>query len=352
MKIAFLSPFNEESAGTNRLQNFSNSLNRLGNETKVFCLGNYSGIFHYKAYDLIHVLKPHYRSGLPAYLLRKFGFFRRAILDFDDIDWLILEERGRFWDARISKFLESLLTNRFDGIIAGNDILADYLYEKVGTRKEKVMEIIPNGVDTRLFSPRKRETGLRKHYKIFNSKLITYVGTLASVEQISPILKGFRAISNKYDNVKLMIVGDGNAKEELVGLAHSLGIHKKMVFTGRVDHKRIPNYLGESDVLIHIPFSPRTASFANPSAKGPEYMAMEKPIIGANCGYAPVMLDGGKAAFLINTPEPLEVLRAYEEIINNPKEAKKRAKRARQLAVERYDWDILARRLEKAYERV
>lgn len=351
LKVAFLSPF-PMNAGTIRLQGFSEGLNKLGNQTALFYMGHHSGLLDFRRFDLIHALKSHYRSGLPALILRKLSFFRKAVLDFDESDWQILVDRGRYRDAKISRFIEGLISNKFDGVIAGNDRIREYLVKNLGVEKGNILTVMSHGIDSSKFSPEVDGSAIRKKLGLDRSKVITYMGTLTSLEQMSPVLHGFKAIADEYKDARLMIVGDGQVKQNLIDLAESLRIRKKVVFTGQVLHERIPEYLAASDILISLLFSPPSARRGNPGTKGFEYMAMGKPIIVANTPYASDIYEHGRAAYLVDSAEPEEVKHTYTSIVENEREARKKAARARELAVTKYDWMVLSKRLEAVYKKL
>lgn len=347
MKIALVSPFPEQNISTRRLVYFAKNLNDDGHIAQV-CPPAQLGQLRQR-WDILHVLKPHYRSAIPALLLKRRA---RTVLDIDDWDPQILEDRGRKFEAKISRFLEKLLSNKFDGVIAGNEIAKKYAIEDLGVKESRVLAVIHNGVDPSRFNPDIDGSGVRKKLGLGKFKVVTYVGTLASFEQISPILRGFKAIEGEYHDARLMVVGDGIIKQKLMELSKELGIGNDVIFIGAVPHDAVPTYMAASDILINIPFNPPSARYANPGMKGFEYMAMGKPIIAASCGCAPDIFEHGKAAYLIDSPEPDEVKKAYASIVGNKREARKRAARARELAVTKYDWLVLTKQLEAAYEKL
>lgn len=62
------------------------------------------------------------------------------------------------------------------------------------------------------------------------------------------IIKAFAALCEKYDNIKLILVGDGPTHDMLMKLAADLGIGNKVIFPGLVSNPE--KYYQDADVYI------------------------------------------------------------------------------------------------------
>ena len=119
---------------------------------------------------------------------------------------------------------------------------------------DKNIHIIPTGIEVDRFfleniNP-KTVANLRKKLGITKSDtVITFVGRLASEKNVEFLINAHKKVLKKCKNIKLMIVGDGPGKEELVSLAKSLGVEKSIIFTGKVAWKDIPYYYHISDLF-------------------------------------------------------------------------------------------------------
>jgi glycosyltransferase involved in cell wall biosynthesis len=61
------------------------------------------------------------------------------------------------------------------------------------------------------------------------------VGRLVPVKQYDLLLKAFALVVQKHAHVRLIIVGDGPLKAELIALAHTLGVAPQVFFVGQCD---------------------------------------------------------------------------------------------------------------------
>jgi GT2 family glycosyltransferase/glycosyltransferase involved in cell wall biosynthesis len=96
-----------------------------------------------------------------------------------------------------------------------------------------------------------------------------------------------------------------------------------------------------------IVIAPLLAS-AGTNIKIMEAMAMGKAIVSTPAGINGLdELQNGRDVVVVNTGE--EMARAIEELIANPERRAELERRARETAVQRYDWDVIAREQERLY---
>jgi glycosyltransferase involved in cell wall biosynthesis len=80
--------------------------------------------------------------------------------------------------------------------------------------------------------------------------ILIFSGRLEPPKGIDQVLHATRILSVGIPNVRLLIVGDGSAREELARAASQLGISERVTFTGRIARERIPLYLSAADVFV------------------------------------------------------------------------------------------------------
>jgi len=111
-------------------------------------------------------------------------------------------------------------------------------------------EIVYNGVDTNKF--RRRETDLRKRLNIDPEyKIITFVGRLIEAKGAQDLIEAFKIVKDKV-RVKLLIVGNGNYKNQLIELADGDG---DIIFFGEKNEEEIIDVLSITDVFVNPSYS-------------------------------------------------------------------------------------------------
>ncbi len=105
--------------------------------------------------------------------------------------------------------------SRFDKVIVFSEIQADVL-NKLGVKKKRI-EIIPNGVDTSLWTP-KAEKSIESEEREVQKKLgikrvFLYMGRIATEKNVEALLKAWKQINT--NGCQLVIVGDGPLRPTL-----------------------------------------------------------------------------------------------------------------------------------------
>lgn len=79
---------------------------------------------------------------------------------------------------------------------------------------------------------------------------LVYLGRLAKTKKPFDVLKAFKIVSEKYQNVKLSIIGDGYLKNNLVKYANSFKHSSNIKFHGFVNEKEKFKILSNSKLLL------------------------------------------------------------------------------------------------------
>lgn len=120
---------------------------------------------------------------------------------------------------------------------------------QLGIPENKVC-VIGNGVDHDLFHIQKDtdKTSFKHHNNLSpEHKLIISVGGLIDRKGHDLAIK---ALSHLEEHIQLWIIGEGSQKIDLIMLAQSLGLEKRVQFLGRKTHQEISQYYNNADLLL------------------------------------------------------------------------------------------------------
>lgn len=118
------------------------------------------------------------------------------------------------------------------------------------------ISVIPTGIDLKRFQEvlskeernRRREAlGISK-----DSKVLVSIGRLAKEKNLEEILIYFQKLTKEEltFKLKLLIVGDGPDRERLEGIAKTLQLQEKVIFTGMVTPEEVAQYYQLGDVFV------------------------------------------------------------------------------------------------------
>lgn len=185
--------------------------------------------------------------------------------------------------------IENILKKKYNSImlkghavIAISKFIKQHIIDEYGFAKN--LHVIPRGVNTNIFSPRKvssaRLVSAAKNIKMEgNDKIILLPGRLTNWKGHKLALKAVARLKVKH--YKLIFIGDLQGrvkyKKELINLATALKISDKVIF---INHTRdLPSYLMLADVVL--------SCSTKPEAFGRivlEAQAMGRPVIAFNHG--------------------------------------------------------------------
>ena len=189
--------------------------------------------------------------------------------------------------------ISKLTLKNADAVIA----LTEDMKKEIKKKHSREVFVIPNGIDLERFKDLSRAT-IRKRLKIEDEvKIIIFVGSLRPVKGVRYLIEAMRVIRDKDNNIKLLLVGDGEEREYLEKLVEDLDLEKCVRFIGRVQNEEVPGYMAATDVFV-LP----SLSEGFPVAVV-EAMGSGLPIIATKVGGLPEIIKNGEIDLIINTPE-------------------------------------------------
>ena len=119
---------------------------------------------------------------------------------------------------------------------------------KATTEVNKLVQIAP-GIDTNHFQPKKPNPNLVSRYQLEGRRVIVCVARLVHRKGQDQLIKALPAILKKYPDAILLIVGQGPIEQMLRNSARQLEVTHKVIFTGRVPHADLADYISLGEVF-------------------------------------------------------------------------------------------------------
>jgi glycosyltransferase involved in cell wall biosynthesis len=110
------------------------------------------------------------------------------------------------------------------------------------------ISVIPIGIDLDIFKPMNKEL-LREKYGFSNSdKVVIFIGRLEMEKNVDFLIRVCTNLSNKINDLKLLIIGNGSKFNNLKKLVFDLN-NDSVVFFGEIENTLISEIINIADVL-------------------------------------------------------------------------------------------------------
>ena len=229
--------------------------------------------------------------------------------------------------------------NRSTAVIA----LTSNLKEKIREINKKDVFVVPNGVDLDKFDKLVDRYSLRSKMGISaKDKVLLFVGTLKPVKGVKYLIRAMSIIKDFDENVKLLIVGDGEEKEYLIHLTKRLHLDDSISFIGKVPNEKVPHYMHVSDLLVQPSISEGFPVVIL------EAMAAGLPIVTTNVTGLPEIVCNLKNGLLVEPKNSEDIADKVLLIIHN-KGLQKTFSNNNKKKVRQYSWQEVVKKIEKLY---
>ncbi len=164
----------------------------------------------------------------------------------------------------------------------------------------------------------KNKISLKSKKKNNQIPFILNIGRLTKQKNQQILIKSFQKISKKYNNINLLILGEGEKFKELSNLSKELNLEKKIKFLGHVDN---PYKYIKSSLCVVI-----TSLWEDPGFVMIEASALKKTVICSNCPSGPKeFFNKGKNGFLFKNNNIQSLIQNFDKFMtSDPKKLKKK----------------------------
>jgi len=216
-----------------------------------------------------------------------------------------------------------------------------HLEKKLIDIESKIM-VVPNSVNPdEINHSTELVNQIKEAYKLEDQTIIGFVGSIFPYHGVDLMIKAFSQLKSQ-SNLKLLIVGDGEALSALKSLARKLQILGSCIFTGSVPHREVYAYIE----CMHICCMPNSNWYGSP-VKIFEYGLMKKPVIAPNVGPVRDVMKHEETAILVaKNEDSLKV--AFQRLINSPELRNQLAESWHRKVLTEYTWDVAATKVIKA----
>ncbi len=246
--------------------------------------------------------------------------------------------------------LTSLLGLTYDGL-RGKHLLgsvdriisvSEAVREEMGAYGIDKSKITPihNGVDTSVF--RRTKPKFRDEYPQFE-RIVLYLGRMIEQKGLPYLLEAAERIHQKRPEVGFLMVGKGKKKEQLMKTVRKRGMDDYVVFPGFIDEKELPALYSSADLYV-LPSLWEVLPISLLEA-----LSVGLPLVSTDAGgNAEIVMDGVNG-YVIWKKDSAALQKRILDLLSNDKKREEMGRMSREIALKKFDWDIIAEKTERFY---
>lgn len=222
-------------------------------------------------------------------------------------DYLHYVAKGKLLRPYHVKQMTKSYCYHMSGIVAPSQRVLDTLS---GYGIKEPITIIPTGVDLTKFQAKATQDLRQKYHLSKQTPLVLTLSRLAFEKDIDQLIAAFPAILQRVKDAKLMICGDGPAKEALQSQVAQLNLQDAVIFTGEIDNDQVASYYQMADVF---------ASASVSESQGLTYieaLAAKVKVVAKHSPYTDELLDNVNIGMTVE--DQTQMVEAISEYLLNP----------------------------------
>ena len=211
-----------------------------------------------------------------------------------------------------------------------------------GKLSRKTIKVIPNGINTNNFKPRKPRLDASFLRQLKGKTVLLYVGVFRVRKRVFNLLYALEAAVKKNPDTVLVMVGGGRGYEEsILELARDMQLDQHILFVGRVPNQEVVEYLNAADIFCAL------SSYEGMPVAILEAMASGKAILTTSVTGMIDLVEDGADGYLVAVDDIDATSKRIVALASNPQRIHDMGQHARAKIVEQYQWkDIATRYLE------
>lgn len=299
-----------------------------------------------RGFDVVHVFGPPDTLGLIGGLYKLLG--KRMVYDHRDLSSEMYSARFGAKARRVVRWtltlIERACCRMADLVIVPNDSYRTYDIDFHGIDPARIAPI-RIGPRSAFLEPTEPSAAIRDSAE----GVIGYVGVIGPQDGVDSLIRVVRhlVVDLGRSGIRCVIIGYGDALDEVKALAIDLGVSEHTWFTGRLEGRALRNTLAAADICVAPdPSNPYTDR--STLVKMMEYMALGKPIV---CFDLPEhRVSAGSAAIYVPGNDEAGFANAIVELLDDPQRRRTMGEYGRRRVEDSLMWSHSAPRLLEAYD--
>jgi len=155
-------------------------------------------------------------------------------------------------DIHVRDGLNAWFTRRtihgVDALLTVSEAMRRSAIEEYGAQAERVHTIV-NGFNTKIFGPGNQAQARQQFGVGADEQLVVYVGRFVEEKGLRELVTAAQRLAGRNERFRLVLIGDGVMKEQLMGLVEAADLKGKVYLPGGLPPEKVAQWICASDVL-------------------------------------------------------------------------------------------------------
>jgi PEP-CTERM/exosortase A-associated glycosyltransferase len=262
-------------------------------------------------------------------------------------------DRGKFTERsllyRIARRLETCVLRRSDAVVTICQNLRHELEPRVWWADR--LFVVDNGVNADRFAPDRDGTPARRHWKLDDKRIISYIGTFQPYEGLETLISAMPYIVHQLPDAHLVITGSGGQEDHLRSLVCNGGLDGCVTFTGRLPHDQVIDIYAMADLMVYPRILTRTTALTTP-LKPLEAMAMGKAVLVSDVPAMQELVHPGITGLMFHAGDVDDLACQCVQVLQSPDRGRELGNKAREWILWERQWPHLVARYRDIYKAV
>lgn len=249
---------------------------------------------------------------------------------------------------RTLKGVARFLYHHCEQVVTVGEGYAREIADLYGVARERI-SVIPNGIDTALFTPLPRANAVRQQCGWGDRFVVMYVGTHGMAHGLHHVLEAAKLLRGEPDKL-FVFVGEGAEKANLRRQAKAWGL-ANVQFIDQQPRGQIPMFYAACDLgLVTLRKAPLWRGVL--PSKLFEYLGMERPVLIAVDGEARKIVETAAAGEYVPPDDAQALAQVTRRLSQDRTRLAAMGQRGRQYVIQHYDRQVLAAEYLEILDRV
>ncbi len=237
--------------------------------------------------------------------------------------------------------LAQMALKRCDRIVVLTEGLRALLHERYEVPLERIL-VLPSGTDVQRFTARDAVACCQKVGLLPNRPYVGFIGSFYRYQGLACLLDAMMLVKRGCPTAELILVGDGEASEDLKQQAKRMGFENSITWVGRVPYWEVPTWISAMSVCV-APF--RGDRGETSPVKLFDYLACHRPVVASAIPSVVSIFSSDSGVQLVQPDDPRSLANAILALLNDPALCAVLGRQGRQFVEERFSWTAIIEQL-------